>query len=319
MIVIRKQVGMTKSKAKPTTSTAEANEVEISVTSDNQKTNRISVKEYDFLSQDEPIRGQSFVCLSFLSPEDVMKNKEVYVFSEFLKHFKQDVGILFEKLEEKLCDNEDAVNMLSAVKDRYDYIFAKDSHASLQEQFEMFQRVNNQQLTDQFSKMNDFRTNVRGIKVRGAYDTQLEAIQRTKYLKKVDPKSPDIYVAQMGCWCPWSPYPEDMKDCEYAETELNTMMKKYEENNDKKDQHYHERKAELMDKMRKENAKRLDAIAEIVPDDASTSEVEVQTSLPIQTISVEPVSVEPNVEKLKSNRASKNASSATKRKTKKTE
>ena len=39
----------------------------------------------DYLDEDEPIRNQNFVCISFLNPEDVIKNKDVFYFSKFVE------------------------------------------------------------------------------------------------------------------------------------------------------------------------------------------------------------------------------------------
>ena len=33
----------------------------------------------DFLESDDQIRGQNYVCLSFVSPENVLKNKNVFL------------------------------------------------------------------------------------------------------------------------------------------------------------------------------------------------------------------------------------------------
>ena len=34
----------------------------------------------DLLDEDKSISGQKFVCLSFISPEKVLKNKELFIF-----------------------------------------------------------------------------------------------------------------------------------------------------------------------------------------------------------------------------------------------
>ncbi len=41
----------------------------------------------DFLDADKEIPNQKWVCLSFLSPEKILKKKELYFFSEFMKYF----------------------------------------------------------------------------------------------------------------------------------------------------------------------------------------------------------------------------------------
>ena len=38
----------------------------------------------DFLTEDPEVPGQKFCLLSFLSPENVLKNKSAYFFNEFL-------------------------------------------------------------------------------------------------------------------------------------------------------------------------------------------------------------------------------------------
>ena len=41
-----------------------------------------------YLEADKDIPGQHFVCLSFLSPEKVLANKDIFLFSEFLKDYE---------------------------------------------------------------------------------------------------------------------------------------------------------------------------------------------------------------------------------------
>jgi len=231
---------------------------------------RVSVAERDYLEQDPPLRGQQYVCLSFISPEDEIQNKEAFTFHEFMKNFSNDVQSLFTNLQTKFdpsspealstTDTESQsrsseVNvMIEALKNRYDYLF---NLKSLNEQYKHFKQLNNARLDNEYSEQNDFRTNVRGVKVRGVFDSLPEAKNRSAYLKKVDPKTPDIYVADMGCWIPWSPYPDDIQDQEYSETDLNTLMKKYRENADEKDEHFAQRKASLTQQMNKEQEEKM--------------------------------------------------------------
>ena len=46
-----------------------------------------NAKYIDLLDEDKPISGQKFVCVSFVSPEKILKQKEHYFFQEFLKDF----------------------------------------------------------------------------------------------------------------------------------------------------------------------------------------------------------------------------------------
>ena len=45
-------------------------------------------KKEVYLEADKEIPGQHYVCLSFISPNDVLKNKDVFLFSEFLKDYE---------------------------------------------------------------------------------------------------------------------------------------------------------------------------------------------------------------------------------------
>jgi len=82
---------------------------------------------------------------------------------------------------------------------------------------------------------------VRGIKVRGVFDTLREAQVRAEVLKKMGDKF-DIFVGQVGCWCPWSPNPQEMQDQQYTETHLNELMHQYQDNMSVRDQVFQDRK-----------------------------------------------------------------------------
>ncbi len=51
-------------------------------------------KERVFLEADEEIRGQKFVCLSFLTPEKgIIRNKNIWLFSKFLEYYAMDYKV----------------------------------------------------------------------------------------------------------------------------------------------------------------------------------------------------------------------------------
>jgi hypothetical protein len=203
-----------------------------------ESTSVTSVKEVDYLDEDKPIRGQNFVLLSFLSPEDVLVNKEAYMFSEFIKKFSSDMTALLDGIASKYSDSKDFVD---SVKENNAYIFdPKD----MSEQYGFYKSVNNQELEASYHRDNNFITSIRGIKVRGVFDTIEEAKNRSEFIKKLDSKF-NIYIAQVGCWCPWSPNPDCLENQEYAETQLNTLMKEYKKNMNDKDVVFENRKTSL--------------------------------------------------------------------------
>ena len=206
--------------------------------------NLVPVKEADFLDEDPEIRGQKYVCLSFISPEDVIMQKEVFFFNKFLGSFSKDMIEFFDTMVEKHEGNTTICDMMEGLRQRYDYIFGANE---LQETFNFFKTSNNDKLESEYLEKNEFQTTIRGLKIRGSYETFPEAQKRAENIRKIDNKF-DVYVAQVGCWCPWAPHPENVGDVEYANTQLNTMMKKYKENMDNKDELYRIRKEELLKK-----------------------------------------------------------------------
>ena len=44
-------------------------------------------KYIDLLEEDKALSGQKFTCVSFISPENILKQKKEFFFEEFLKHF----------------------------------------------------------------------------------------------------------------------------------------------------------------------------------------------------------------------------------------
>lgn len=249
--------------------------------------NVIYTKDVDYLDEDKPIRNQNYVCLSFLSPEEVLANKDVFYVEKFLDRFSKDMDALFNGLRTKYPDDAD---MLNQIRETNQYIF---NGKELQEQFRFFKEVNSGDLEKEFHEKNDFRTSIRGIKVRGVFDTLKEAQNRADFLKKSGDKF-DIFVGQVGCWCPWSPNPYDMEDVQYAEAQLNTLMSKYKENAANKDIFFEERKnAKIEDARAKLEKSKVDSLEQPDPwtqrnmvevpgitEEASTSETTENNSAP---------------------------------------
>lgn len=201
-------------------------------------TQLVPCSQEDYLDTDPALRGQNYVCLSFLSPEDVIQKKEHYYFEKFIENFTNELKELFDGLAVRYPKDEDNLRML---KERYSYLF---SSGLIGEEYAYFVGTHGEEMQKRFDEKNNFQTSVRGIKVRGVFDTIREAQVRAEVLKKLDGKF-HVYVAEVGAWCPWSPNPEEIQQQEFAETQLNTLMKHYKDNQIKKDIFYEERKREL--------------------------------------------------------------------------
>ena len=45
-------------------------------------------KYIDLCDEDQPLAGQKFACMSFVSPEKILKKREVYLFDQFIKNWE---------------------------------------------------------------------------------------------------------------------------------------------------------------------------------------------------------------------------------------
>lgn len=220
----------------------------------------ISTKEMDYLEEDKPLRGQNYVCLSFLSPEEILNQKEVYYFEKFLSKFSKDMNELLNGLADKFKDDADSIKI---IRENNANLF---DGRELQDSYHFYKRINGEVIEKEFYEKNNFQTSVRGIKVRGVFETLKEAQVRAEVLRRMGDTKFDIFVGQVGVWCPWSPNPEDMQEQEYAESQLNTLMKQYKDNMSLRDEFYETRKREKIEdaqKKLKENLEKKDPLTEL--------------------------------------------------------
>jgi hypothetical protein len=191
----------------------------------------VTVSEMDHLDEDPPVYRQNFVCMSFLSPESVIEDRNEFALRDYLSTVSESLVALTEHLQKTFPD---CTAEIDAVRQSHAPIFRPQDIAA---EFDNFKSIHRERLTEAFEAKNAFRTSVRGVKVRGTYATREQAEKQCKELKKVDPVF-DIYVAEVGKWCPWNPHPEEISDVNYDTDALNTLMKGYKEGMEARDQAY---------------------------------------------------------------------------------
>jgi hypothetical protein len=197
----------------------------------------------DYLEADAAIRGQNFVCLSFISPEKVLKNKEIFRATKFLEY-------LFSGQSTEGSPSPAQVARENMLKDPSIITYEK-----VAEMYEDWKYSREEDLESEFQEKNDFHTTMRGVKVRGVYDTHREATVRAQVLQRRDPNF-HVFVGQVGYWLPWDPTADKIQEQEYQESQLNTLVKKYNENIEQRNDHFEEVKREKLEKIRKENEER---------------------------------------------------------------
>jgi hypothetical protein len=230
-----------------------------------------------YLEADDEIRGQKFICLSFLSPEKVLAKKDIHFFSKFLEFYAMEYKVtatesfLMGKLKDiqsVLSDVELAVEngtddkkvlgaKISKARETLAGTTAADLEAhvkanmsdfktnTLQEAYERYMLLHRTKLEDEFHAANHFQTSIRGLKCRGVYGSYEQATARAQQLHKKDPYF-NVYVAEMGAWLPWDPEPEEVPEQQYSNDQLNKLMGAYKENAAKRDAFFEEEKRQKM-------------------------------------------------------------------------
>ena len=205
--------------------------------------------EEDYLDVDKPLPGQNYYCISFVSPEKVIEQKELFMYYHYERAFYQKISgmidstltNLIEKSDDGKVDVSDIIKLKKSVIEA-----AKEEDVpfdGFKSKFEDFRFRDEDKIGEVFDKQNNFRTSVRGVKVRGVFDTKREADIRASVLQRLDPLF-DVFVGQVGYWCPWDPNPHKIDDIEYTDSNLNKLVKEYKANEAKKDQFYQEQKTQ---------------------------------------------------------------------------
>jgi len=211
-------------------------------------------KYVDLLDEDKPLAEQKYVCLSFVSPEHIIKKKDEFMFENFVEQYN------FNKTAELITQfsnyisfkyNIDSEEIMDEVKE-----FVKNEtekfHEKVNDDFKSFMDKNEDTLELEFSKKHEFQTTTRGIKVRGVFPSQQEAEMRCKMLREVDPNH-DVYVGPVGIWVPFHPEAYKTGRVEYLENELNDLMHEKVKNEEKAKQAFDTRVKESKLNAIKEN------------------------------------------------------------------
>ena len=150
----------------------------------------MATEREDFLTEDVEIPGQKFCLLSFLSPEKLLANKDVFFFSKFLDSFEYTQRVTsFESFlmttvksvndhinaEADKAENLDLSGVaqslrasrvhLDDVMDKFQmYVKEKQSElkeSKIKELYDDFLFTNKEKLEESFYIQNEFRTSVR--------------------------------------------------------------------------------------------------------------------------------------------------------------
>lgn len=221
----------------------------------------------DYLDEDAEIPTQRYAIMSFISPENVIKQKQEFMNEKFLEWLDYDWKIKGMENMMAFVSKKYGLKVDDLFKDLAEFTKVHNDEirkSDILEKWKVFLLKNEKDLEAQFTESVDFRTNVRGIKIRRVFANLEEAQHFSKVLQRKYPRD-NLYLGKVGCWLPWDPSEHMMPEVEYATQELNEMMRKYKENEVNRDIFFEEEKAEKVkaqhaqnNETRKQNALALE-------------------------------------------------------------
>ena len=212
----------------------------------------------DYLEEDSEIPTQRYSIISFLSPEKVIKQKAEFFNEKFVEWLEYDWKIKGMEHFMAFLSKKYSVKVDDLMSDLQEFVKVHNEaikKTDIHEQYQVFLLKHEKELDNEFSEKVGFRTNVRGVKVRRIFANLEECQQYAKVLQRKYPRD-NLYIGKVGCWLPWDPSEHMMPEVEYAEKELNELMRKYKENEVNRDIFFDEEKQQKIEAQKKENADR---------------------------------------------------------------
>jgi len=212
----------------------------------------------DYLDEDPEIPNQRYCIMSFISPEKVIQDKDRFFFKQFIQFMNYDWKVKGLEHFMAFLSKKYSLSIDDLLKDAEEFGKMRDAEikaTDVEEQYQVFLLKHEKETQEKYDQSVEFRTNVRGVKLRRVFGSVEEAQVMAKVFQRKYPKD-NIYIGKVGCWLPWDPSEHLMPEVEYAEKELNELMRKYKENEANKEIFFAEQRQEAVKKQKEENARR---------------------------------------------------------------
>ena len=235
----------------------------------NKKNGTPNPKYVDLLDVDKPIAGQAFGCFSFISPEKILKQREMFYFEEFIKQW--DMNKSMEKFHQFLnfISFKYKLQFDEVIKDFENYVKEEREtiiKSQMEDDYKTYLDHEEEHLEKEFNVKHNFQTSVRGFKSRGNFPTQEEAELRAKLVRELDPDF-DIFVGPVGTWLLWDPEAYKTGRVEYMEEELNQLASEKKKNEQVAKTTFEQRIKETKQKAIDENKKNAEKHGNVVTQD----------------------------------------------------
>jgi len=182
-------------------------------------------KYVDLLNEYPVISSQTYGCYSFVSPEKIIKQKDIFLFEKFVKQwnftksvsqfsdFLQFISFKYNLKVENLIDD-----FKQFVQEEENVLKSNDVVGD----YATFIDKNEDKLNEVFQKEHGFQTSVRGFVNIGNFPTSEEAEMYAKKMRESVPHH-DILVGRNFVWTPLDPDAYKTGRIEFMEEELNQL------------------------------------------------------------------------------------------------
>lgn len=226
----------------------------------------------------KPTFAQNWVLVSFVSPEDRIKQRFLYEANRFLyndvnkqiidtsTNVTRNINTEFTKILDKKIETyksskdpsyQSAASILAETKKELQLNEDEQVNKTLRtyridqqeltDRFETYKTQNGKELECDFNKEYTDETSVRGFKVRGIYEDLDEARTKSDQVRKQVESFVHTFVAPVGYWCPFDPNADAVQDQEYMIHDLNDMIGKKKRNEGEKNEFFEKRKQQMIE------------------------------------------------------------------------
>lgn len=194
--------------------------------------------EYTFLEEDDLIPRQNWACMSFADPQrSTVDKRRRFEAAHFIQSLLRDdkVGELrLAELAVTVGGMKTRQEKLKEIMDRLETYVLNDETDDLTPQ--------GVALSQEYKELYGEETTIRGLKIRGVFNSLEEARQRASDLQKKD-QDFHVFVGEVGKWLPFNA--ENLQNIEsvYMDEQLNTLIKENKDARRINDVKFQDRKA----------------------------------------------------------------------------
>jgi hypothetical protein len=186
---------------------------------------KLNERYVDLLNEDPVIPSQQYGCYSFVSPEKIIRKREMFMFEKFVKQWQYSKALsMFSDFTQFLSFKYN-INAETIMNDLVEFCKEEENvlkREDVEGDFKHFMDKNEERLAQEFNRENKFQTSVRGFINRGSFGSPEEAEKHAKELRDRDPNH-DIFVGRNFVWTPLDPDAYKTGRVEFLEDELNQL------------------------------------------------------------------------------------------------